>query len=498
MGRFFRITGFVAALLFYTCMQTAKAQQAIDPSHFIPVEKKLSAEWNKALWSSEQKVYKGDELSSIGMPCGGIAAGQLYVRGDGTLANWWISNNAYNTGYGKDSLMNFQTALGPWKVCYQRFTPPSYIDQGFSISVRQGNKKTVRQLNKQGFDDISFIGEYPIATIRYASRSNPLPVKINMEVFSPFIPLNAKESATPGTVLKFTVTNQSASSMEVSLKGWLQNMVCLDLKDRIRANNRNRVQKGKGISGVFMDVVKPSSDLADTGFFPQTHPYAGNISLSVLSGQAEVDADYNRETTHRPSLTAEKRVGEKLIGSAGSSFSLKPGETRELTFLLTWYFPNRPSYYYGSDLTNIIPNDWNEALPVKGTTILGNMYANWFSSSSDVAGWLQQNLVRLSAQTHLFHDTWYKNTTLPYWLAQRILMPVSTLATETCQWWASDKFWAWEGVGSCVGTCTHVWNYEQALAHLFPELERNIREKTDFETSFQENGSILARNGWGG
>src|SRR5690606_36778190 len=69
---------------------------------------------------------------------------------------------------------------------------------------------------------------------------------------------------------------------------------------------------------------------------------------------------------------------------------------------------------------------------------------------------------------------------------------------ETCQWWANDKFWAWEGVGSCVGTCTHVWNYEQALASLFPELERNIREKTDFGTSFQENGSILARNGWGG
>lgn len=77
-------------------------------------------------------------------------------------------------------------------------------------------------------------------------------------------------------------------------------------------------------------------------------------------------------------------------------------------------------------------------------------------------------------------------------------MPASTLATETCQWWSDDKFWAWEGVGSCVGTCTHVWNYEQALSRLFPELEKNIREKTDLSISFQDNGSILARNGWGG
>jgi hypothetical protein len=77
------------------------------------------------------------------------------------------------------------------------------------------------------------------------------------------------------------------------------------------------------------------------------------------------------------------------------------------------------------------------------------------------------------------------------------MMPVSTLATETCQWWANDKFWAWEGVGSCVGTCTHVYNYEQAIARLFPSLERNIREKTDFGTSMGKDGGIQSRNGWG-
>jgi len=80
---------------------------------------------------------------TIGMPCGGIAAGQLYVRGDGTFANWWIANNAYNTGYGIDYLMNFNTALGPWKVCYQTFKPFSYIDQGFSVTVKEKGKETV-------------------------------------------------------------------------------------------------------------------------------------------------------------------------------------------------------------------------------------------------------------------------------------------------------------------------------------------------------------------
>ena len=157
------------------------------------------------------------------MPCGGIASGQLYVRGDGTLAGWWIANNAYNTGYGKDSLMNFQTAVGPWKVCYQTFEPLSYIDQGFSITVKHALKSVTRELSKKDFDAISFVGEYPIASINYASNSQPLPVRVNMEVFSPFIPMNAQESATPGTILKFTISNTDVDDVDVTLTGWLQN-----------------------------------------------------------------------------------------------------------------------------------------------------------------------------------------------------------------------------------------------------------------------------------
>ncbi|WP_290710907.1 hypothetical protein, partial [Flavihumibacter sp. CACIAM 22H1] len=111
-------------LLSLFCLQclviTSNAQQ-LDPSHKVPYNKNLPETWKEALWSKERKPYKGKELETIGMPVGGIAAGQLYVRGDGTLANWWIANNAYNTGYGIDWLLNFETPLGPWKVCYQTF-----------------------------------------------------------------------------------------------------------------------------------------------------------------------------------------------------------------------------------------------------------------------------------------------------------------------------------------------------------------------------------------
>jgi uncharacterized protein (DUF608 family) len=40
--------------------------------------------------------------------------------------------------------------------------------------------------------------------------------------------------------------------------------------------------------------------------------------------------------------------------------------------------------------------------------------------------------------------------------------------------------------------CTHVWNYEQALAFLFPELERSMRV-TDFTENMREDGSMAFR-----
>lgn len=616
--------------------------QSLNATHFVPVNKSLDDEWKKSLWSNERKAYKGDELKTIGMPCGGIAAGQLYVTGDGTLANWWIANNAYNTGYGIDWLMNFNTPLGPWKVCYQTFEPLKYVSQGFTISLKQNGKEIKKNLDKKDFDDISFTGEYPLAKINYASRTNPLPVKIDATVYSPFIPLNAKESATPATIMNYTLQNTSNAPVTISLTGWLQNMVCLELKEEAKGNSRNRVMRSADMTSVFMDLIpdknfkpaarkitsiedfesgsfgewkvegeafgkapvdgskkfgeqspitgysgtylvnsyaadgdeltgklisKPfkiaedyinfkigggshnnktcinllvdnkvvrtatgenSETLKSDGwnvqefkgkqavieivddekggwghvnvdnivqsnlpakefYFPGRHPYFGNVSLSFLGANANADADLSNNSAE---TVAEQPLGKQLIGSVGSSLTLKPGEKKDLTFVISWYFPNRPLNYGDG-------GNWNRAIPTDGPAI-GNMYSNWFDNSVEVAKWLQSNYERLSKATFAFHDAYYNHSSLPYWLIQRLMMPVSTLATETCQWWANDKFWAWEGVGSCVGTCTHVWNYEQALAHLFPELERNIREKTDFGTSLNADGGIEARNGWGG
>ncbi|MFX0010890.1 MAG: GH116 family glycosyl hydrolase, partial [Candidatus Hermodarchaeota archaeon] len=66
----------------------------------------------------------------------------------------------------------------------------------------------------------------------------------------------------------------------------------------------------------------------------------------------------------------------------------------------------------------------------------------------------------------------------------------STIRTPTCFWIRDGSFHGFEGCkgastvgssgGCCPLNCTHVWNYEFSLAHLFPTLERTMRE-TEFK-----------------
>lgn len=94
----------------------------------------------------------------------------------------------------------------------------------------------------------------------------------------------------------------------------------------------------------------------------------------------------------------------------------------------------------------------------------------------------------------MWRDTWY-DSTLPHWFLNRIFANTSTLATTTSHRFASGRFWGWEGVGCCPGTCTHVWHYAQAVGRIFPEIERDMRERVDFGAGFAAGEGMIRHRG---
>ncbi len=81
--------------------------------------------------------------------------------------------------------------------------------------------------------------------------------------------------------------------------------------------------------------------------------------------------------------------------------------------------------------------------------------------------------------------------TLPAEVKDAVSANLTILKSPTVLRQHDGRFWAWEGCrddeGSCYGTCTHVWNYAQALPHLFPEMERGVREM-EFHEGQGEDG----------
>lgn len=202
----------------------------------------------------------------------------------------------------------------------------------------------------------------------------------------------------------------------------------------------------------------------------ETQPDFGSMTLALLGvkkgNYATADINQELETSHG-------KLGQSLIGEVGRKVKLAPGEEAVFTFVVSWYFPNYTNYHMDYE-------------PV------GRYYMTRFNSSTEVADYIANNSDRLFSQTHKWVDTWY-DSTLPYWFLDRTMANTSTLATNTSYRFKDGRFWGWEGISCCSGTCTHVWQYAQTMARLFPKLERESRDKVDFGIGQKQNGGIAHR-----
>ncbi len=214
------------------------------------------------------------------------------------------------------------------------------------------------------------------------------------------------------------------------------------------------------------DIVFTDRPPGDAGKLENQSDF-GTMTLALLGSPDGIRASASRE---HDGPEAVGGLSADLEGEVGRTVSLAPGEEAEFTFVIAWHFPN----FRGRGV---------------GNQLVGHHYASRFDSAIEVADYIAENFDRLARQTRSWVETWY-DSTLPYWFLDRTMANTSILATTTCYRFKDGRFWAWEGIGCCPGTCTHVWHYAQAPARLFPEIERDTRERVDFGIGFHKDGGI--------
>jgi uncharacterized protein (DUF608 family) len=421
--------------------------QRTDFERLVPADKRLSAEWLASLRArGTPEIFRGADLARIGMPVGGICAGTLYLGGDGRLWLWDIFNG--NQEGIQPKTIEFRGAKLRSRDGSAYVDPPeafSPVDQGFALRIRTSGGTSVKRLDRRGFPDVTFRGDYPVGHVEY--RDPSCPIVASLDAYSPFVPLDAEESGLPATLLRVTLTNTTNVSTHVELVGWLANAVCLTSRVGRRQSTVERRE-------TFTAIVHSVTD-ADA-----TLPDVGTMALALL-GSAAGDVVQISD----PALEGVPSLARPLV--------LAPSASVTVTFVVTWHFPN---------------------LSLKGVSDSGRSYAGRFGSAADVAWYVALHEARLTEQTFRWRETWL-DSTLPYWFLTRTFANVSTLATTTCHRFRSGRFYAWEGVGCCAGTCTHVWHYAQAVARLFPALERDLRERTDYGLAFGADSGLIRYRG---
>ncbi|MSR62244.1 MAG: hypothetical protein EXS08_07355 [Planctomycetes bacterium] len=233
---------------------------------------------------------------------------------------------------------------------------------------------------------------------------------------------------------------------------------------RLRIADRARGGWGNiGVDSIVFSDHARSTPLAERADF-------GTLALGLLGGEAELvlpREDTLDESAADESALTRAHVLRRML--------LAPGASGTAVFALAWHFPN-PARERLSFL--------------EGIETKKRHYAARFADAGAVLAYLAEHHERLSAATRLWRDTWY-DSSLPWWFLERTFLNVSTLATATVLRFDDGRFYGWEGVYCCAGTCTHVWQYAHAAARLFPALEREQRERVDLGLAFHaDSGQI--------
>ena len=414
-------------------------------------------------------------------PLGGIGTGNVSIGARGEFRDWEIANHPDKGAWLPFTFFAIHTrgadGTRVTRVLESRRQTPYEGSSGLHMGKVAGLPRLA---------DSTMQGEYPL--LRVAFQDEVLPVAVSLTAFTPLVPLDSDESGLPGAVLRYAVHNPGPTPVDVTVAGSMANPVGITGHDwgefpTFAGTPSVRYRDEKTLRGLVFETDLPSDDLLHGSASLVT----GDPSVTVTPEWAvsqwqdgvqlfwdDLSADGRLEPTPAR-LAADPVVRERQrlrVGSLGIVHTVPAGATQDFEFFLTWHTPNRSRAWNGMVG---LPNNHRDE-------IVRNHYATRFADAWQVAEHLAGDLGELEGATRRFHGSLF-GSSLPAAVIDAVSSTLVVIRSTTCfridDGTPEGAFAAWEGSfdhqGSCEGTCTHVWNYAQTVAYLFPDLERSAR-----------------------
>ncbi len=432
--------------------------------------------------------YDQEHLLNIALPLGGIGTGTVSLGGRGELRDWQIINKPginYSTVTKGNNAPFFAIYVKPQG---ETAITRSLIGPLHPTEYLHFEGRPVNQHGFPRFANASFDAAYPVGIVNLSDES--LPVKVKITGFNPLVPADADASGLPIAVLTYEVTNLTDKPMSISVCGTIRNFVGQD-GSKFRKywkgdiipeganHNRNLFRENGELSGIYM--YSDSIDIDD--------PAYGTIALSTSEKEGEISYRRSSEPNKwgraildfwddfsNDGLLSDKQVlhDNNPMASLAVKKEIEPKGKLKFRFYITWNFPNR---YAWADV------------PV------GNYYSNNYRDAWDAAQKIVPQIPLLEHKTKQFLAA-FLSSSLPNYIKEAALFNLSTLRSQTVFRIKSGHMMGWEGimdeVGSCWGSCTHVWNYETATPFLFGDLAKTMRD-VEFNYAMDSTGLMSFR-----
>ncbi len=458
---------------------------AIIPANVLHSEsnsnKETSAEETNDIKSKRgyNSEYKNEYLSRVAFPMGGIGAGMICMEGTGALSHVSIKN--------RPDIFNeppiFAAIVVKGKTNGAKILEGPVPDWKKFGRRDAGNGASGSTTGLPRFRNASFLARFPFGYLDISD--NDLPLKIKITGWSPFIPTDDDNSSLPVAALEYHFVNTSAETIDA--------VFSFNSKNFVEVNNgKNSISSTTNGFVLTEEGTKEKPLRTDIAFFTDADAIVNHCWFRggwwdplTMAWNAVKNAEIKSVVP-----VESKAPGASLY----VPMKLAAGKERTIRVMMAWYTPDTDQVHgnIGKPKENCDPasgccnSPSDISLDKYDNNFNEKYFKPWYSSrfkniNELITYWAEQ-YDELRKKSLLFKNAFYKST-LPPEIIEAIAANLTILKSPTVMRQYDGRLWSFEGCadagGCCHGSCTHVWNYAQAIPHLFPALERSLRN-TEF------------------
>jgi uncharacterized protein (DUF608 family) len=422
-------------------------------------------------------VFTGEQLDQLAFPMGGIGAGMICLEGTGSLTNVSVKNGpmvqnqpglfaALSLGGPEKIARVVEGQVPKWKLFERKHAAAGSAPMGAGLPR---------------FEKATFRAHFPFARVELTDSA--LPISARVTGWSPFEPGDADNSSLPVAGLEYTFTHNGDEELDAVFSFNIRNFLPV-LMDEWNGGpeperSMRRIPGGLALYG----GAWPALEQEESWFSAAVDDPAVKVNLAWFRGgwfdaltmawrDVEQGAAYDRAVP----TEGKQPTGASLF----VPFHLLPGASKTIRLRLAWYAPK-------TRLRRLVPPVGAAGKP---TDYHQPWYGARFGSIDELSAYWTEHYTDLRRSAERFSNCFF-DSTLPPEAIEAAAANLGILKSPTILRQADGRLWGWEGCdddnAQGEGSCTHVWNYAQAIAHLFPSLERTLRE-TEFTVGQDERG----------